>query len=328
MDGALDPRQLECFIAAAEELNLNRAAARLHMSQPPLTRRIHRLEQTVGAELFRRTPKGLELTAAGATLLERAYRVVTLSSRAIEFARRANSGEIGHLAVGYYDAAILDPIPALLRQFLALHPDVTVGFELVVKRKQVDYLRDRLLHVGFGRHFTDEPGVMCRRVLTECLFVAVPTTTAAQWGRTAKVADLRQRPLVLFPPTRPDFADEVIDMCRRAGFTPRVAVEADDVIAGLAYVAIGVGVAVVHESATKTRPNGVTFIRLQDAPVSDYCCVYLADDMPPTLKLFADFLSSRELSSQGQLEPTPSAPTRTPGAVKATDRPRAVSGTG
>lgn len=288
----LDPRQLECFIAVAEELNLNRAAIRLHMSQPPLTRRIQRLERELGVVLFRRTAGGMELTEAGAVFLERAYRIVALSTRAVERARLASDGEIGHLSVGYYDSAILDRIPALLRGFLDGHRGVTVSIELIAKHNQIDYLRDKVLHVGFGRHYPDEPGIACCPVGFEPLYVAMHCSRAEDWRGPAAVADLRDQPLIVYPAARPEFADEVIDMCMRAGFTPRVAIEAEDVIACLAYVALGTAIAVVPESVTKARPDGVVFIPLDDAPLAPLYCVHLRDNSAPTLRLFIEYLDA------------------------------------
>lgn len=289
----LDPRQLECFIAVAEELNLNRAAVRLHMSQPPLTRRIQRLERDIGVELFRRTAGGVELTEAGTAFLERAYRIVSLSTRAVERARLAADGEVGHLSVGYYNSAVLDGIPALLRGFIEMHRAVTVSFELVPKHNQIDHLRDRVLHLGFGRHYPSEPGITCRAVLYEPLYVAMHHTRSLDWTTPAAIADLRDVPLIVYPATRPEFADEVIDMCLRAGFSPRVAIEAEDEVSCLAYVALGTAVAVVPESATKTRPDGVTFIPLRDAPPAPLYCAYLGANTAPTLRLFIDYLDQR-----------------------------------
>jgi LysR family transcriptional regulator, benzoate and cis,cis-muconate-responsive activator of ben and cat genes len=290
---AVDPRQLEAFIAVAEELNINRAAARLHMTQPPLTRRIKRLERDVGASLFRRTAGGMEITEPGAVLLERAYRIVALSASAIEKTRRARAGEIGHLAVGYYDPAIIHGIPALLNQFLDQHPGVTVSFELVRKRTQIEYLRDKLLHIGFGRVYHDEPGISCRSVISEDLYVAVKGSEVTEPRQAMSVSDLRGQPLIIYPPTRPGFGDEVIRMCLEAGFAPVVAVEAEDVIACLAYVAIGSAIAVVPESAAKTNVHGVTFVPLIDAPPSRLNCVYLTANRAPTLALFRAFLEAQ-----------------------------------
>jgi LysR family transcriptional regulator, benzoate and cis,cis-muconate-responsive activator of ben and cat genes len=289
---AVDPRQLECFIAVAEELNLNRAAARLHMTQPPLTRRIKKLERDLGVSLFRRTAGGMEITEPGMVLLERAYRIVALSTRAIEKTRLASAGEVGHLAVGYYDAAILHGIPSLLSRFLDKHPDVTVSFELVRKRTQIEYLRDKLLHVGFGRDYDDEPGIACRTVVSENLYVAVKGSQVTDPGQLMSISDLRGRPLIIYPPTRPGFADEVIHMCLGAGFSPVLAIEAEDVVACLAYVAIGAAIAVVPESAAKTQAHGVTFVPLVDAPPSRLNCVYLTANRAPTLALFRDFLDA------------------------------------
>jgi len=301
----LDPRQLECFIAVAEELNINRAAARLHMSQPPLTRRIQRLEREVGVELFRRTAGGMELTEAGAVFLERAYRIVALSTRAVERTRLAGDGEIGHLSIGYYDSAIIDGIPALIREFLDAHKAVTVSFELIAKHNQIDYIRDKVLHLGFGRHYPDEPGIHCRPVWFEPLYVAMHRSRSLDWNSPATLADLRDQPQILYPAARPEFADEVIDMCLRAGFSPRVAIEAEDVISCLAYVALGTAVAVVPESATRTRPDGVVFIPLRDAPPAALYCAYLCSNTAPTLRLFIDFLDKR---TPGLSEPAPARP--------------------
>jgi len=289
----LDPRQVECFIAVAEELNLSRAAARLHMSQPPLSRRIKRLEHEVGVELFRRTAGGMALTEAGAVFLERAYRIVALSTRAVERAQLAGDGEIGHLSVAYYDSAICDTIPALIREFIALHRKVTVNIELVPKHTQIDYLRDRVLHLGFGRYYPEEPGIVCRPVAYESLYIALHHARTLEWGRHATVANLKDQPQILFPAARPEFADEVIDMCLRAGVTPRVAIEAEDVISCLAYVALGTAIAVVPESATKIRYDEVVFIPLRDAPPAPLYCVYLESAPAPTLRLFVDFLNGR-----------------------------------
>lgn len=312
---AADPRQLECFIAVAEELNINRAAARLNMTQPPLTRRIQRLEHDVGAELFRRTPGGMELTEAGRVLLERAYRIVTLTAHAVERARKASAGEIGHLSVGYYDSAILDGIPAILSEFRRLHPGVTVSFELVPGRAQADCVRDNLLHVGFGRDYAPYSDIVCRTVALEKLYVAVREPALFPAGRPAAVADLRDRPMAVYPATRPGFAADVIRMCRDAGFSPVLAVEADDGVACMAYVAVCDAIAVVPASATKRRTHGVTFIPLADAPPAKLDCIWLASNQSPALALLTRFLTERADASSGPGDGADQPPPGTPPSI-------------
>jgi DNA-binding transcriptional LysR family regulator len=288
----LDPRQLECFIAVAEELNLSRAAARLHMTQPPLTRRIHQLEHDLQVELFRRNAGGMELTEPGVELLARAYRIVALSNHAAEHTRLAASGGTGTLRVGFFDTAILGAVPALLRRFTAEVPNVAISLERVRKSVQVDYLRDNVLHVGFGENYTAEAGITMRTVAAEQLHLAFSDREPFLGRTDTSLADLESRPLVLYPRNRPGFADSVVDMCVQAGFAPTVAVEAEDIISCLAYVSIGAGVAVVPQSATHVRPDDVYFLPMRDAVPARVSCVYLAANNSPVLARFISFLDT------------------------------------
>jgi DNA-binding transcriptional LysR family regulator len=290
---ALDPRQLECFIAVAEELNLKRAATRLYMTQPPLTRRIHRLEKAVGADLFDRTATGMELTAAGTELLAQAHRIVQLSRQAVESVALARAGEVGPLEVGYHDPVVVAGVPELLGEFLGQHPRVDVRFHKVPKRAQIDHLRDRSLHVAFGRDLVDAPGIVARPVINEDLYVAYrPDIYAIERGCLAP-SDLNGLPLVVYPAQRGGFVDELFRRCRDAGFAPLVAAEAEDVVATLAYVALGSAVGVVPESATSVHARGVTFERLHGMNPAQVICIYHDDNRPPTLDLFVTFLEGR-----------------------------------
>jgi DNA-binding transcriptional LysR family regulator len=110
------------FLALAEELNFGRAAARLHMAQPPLTRQIRAIEEELGTELFVRTPKGVELTAAGQTLLDEVPNILSLAERARERTQRAGQGLTGQLDVGIFGSGVLDVIPRLLAAFHQARP--------------------------------------------------------------------------------------------------------------------------------------------------------------------------------------------------------------
>ena len=290
---ALDPRQLECFIAVAEELNLGRAAIRLHMTQPPLTRRIHRLEQAVGADLFRRTTTGVELTEAGSELLERAYRIVELSRHALESVALADAGELGALRVGYNDPVVVAGVPKLLGEFVDRHPRVDVRFHYVLKRQQMDYLHDRSLHVVFSRDYPDTPGVVARTVMTEDLYVVYRPDVFTIGPSEPTPEDLRDLPLVMYPGEHGGFVDELFRRCRRAGFAPQVAAEAEDVVATLAYVSLGTAIGIVPESATTVHARGVTFRRLSGLSPVEVTCIYVAEDRPRTLELFVSFLDEK-----------------------------------
>src|SRR5205814_1745559 len=131
---------------------------------------------------------------------------------AVESTRLAQAGEHGHLNIGFYDSAIRDGIPRVVRGFIQAHPDVTVSFEYMPKALQADHVRDKLLHVGFGYDdYLEESGITRHRVLSESLYVAMHEQRAAEWPSPAHVADLENQPLVVYPRTRPAFGDVVID---------------------------------------------------------------------------------------------------------------------
>lgn len=284
-------RQLECFIAVAEEANLSRAAVRLHMTQPPLTRRIKRLERDVGAVLFDRTTTGLELTEAGAVLLEKAYRILALTDQAVERTRTAGAGALGRLTVGYNGSTIFEAVPRLLAAFLAEHPEVTLRLERAAKNVQAEAIRDGRMHIGFGRLYHEELGLRVRHVLGEPLFCALGAQHRLGDRDALRVADLREVPLVLFPSApRPSFADVVSEMCRRGGFVPQVAHEAEDVVTALAQVAATGAAAVVPRSATNVTLPGMRFTPLLDGPEQAVECLYREGGRSPVLRSLLDFL--------------------------------------
>lgn len=283
----LDETQLRCFIAVAEEGHMGRAAARLHMSQPPLTRRISRLEREIGVRLFERGPAGMALTEPGRVLLERAYRIVRMSEHAVERTRRAQSGEVGRLIVGYFGSTVYDAVPRLLRSFLETRPEVELTLEPATKEEQADALRDGRMTLGFGRNYRDEGGLSVVEVVSEPLMLAAPDNLVGMARDAVSVADLRDLDLVLFPAaSRPSFADEVEQVCRAAGFSPRCVREAPDVVSALAYAATGRMVTVVPRSAANVTMPGLRFMELRGAPEQQVSCIYRTDDINPVLHGF------------------------------------------
>jgi DNA-binding transcriptional LysR family regulator len=145
----MEIRQLKYFAVLAEELNFNRAAARLHMSQPPLTRQIQQIESELGAQLFLRLPRGLELTPAGASLQDDARRILGQLEVAKDRAGKAGRGQIGRLDVGIFGSAILNHIPRLLLQFRNRYPEVQISLHEQTKSEQLQALREKRITIGF-----------------------------------------------------------------------------------------------------------------------------------------------------------------------------------
>jgi DNA-binding transcriptional LysR family regulator len=294
----VDVRQLECFIAVAEERHVGRAAARLHMTQPPLTRRISRLEREIGAQLFVRTLTGVELTGAGLVLLERAYRIVALTKNAVDRTRLADAGEAGALAVGYFGSMIYDLVPRLLRQFLDARPHVTIVIERAPKDTQAEAIRDGRMHIGFSREYPSEPDLAVRHIIAEPLFAAIPDDHPLLAATEVRLADIQSEPLVLFPSApRPSFADAVTQLLTRTGTPARIGAEAADVVTALTYVSVARLFAIVPKSATNVALPGVAYVRLTDAPPETLSCIYRATETPTLIRAFLDFLDHLDLGA-------------------------------
>ncbi len=286
----MDLRHLRYFVAVAEEQNIGRAAARLHISQPPLTRQIQQLEEELGVTLFNRTPRGMELTQAGQLFLEEARNIRSLVEQATERTQRAGQGKLGRIDVAIFGSAILDAIPKLLLAFRTRHPDVKVVLHTMTKAEQIAALRQRRISVGFNRMLAPLDDLETRQVTTEKLLLAVRADHPLARQASIAFTELRHHPLVLFPTGgRPSFIDKVIGLCSERGFQPQISQEVGDAVTGVALVAGGFGVCLVPESATTLQFPGVVYAPLSDTPPNffvDLSCVYRRDDSSPILAAF------------------------------------------
>lgn len=288
----MDLRHLRYFIAVAEEENIGRAAARLHISQPPLTRQIQQLEEELGVRLFTRTPKGMELTQAGELFLEEARNIRSVVEQATERTQRAGQGKLGRLDIAIFGSGILDAIPKLLLAFRNEHPEVKIVLHTMTKAEQLDALRQRRITVGFNRMLAPLPDLATELVATEPLLLAVNQDHPLAREASVSFRMLAEHPMVLFPTgVRPNFIDKVMRLCEVAGFVPKVSQEVGDAVTGVALVAGGFGICLVPESVTVLTLPGVVFRPVHDAPPNahiDLSCLYRTDDRSPILSEFLE----------------------------------------
>ena len=287
----MELRLLKSFITVAEELNIGRAALRLHISQPPLTRQIQQLEEEIGATLFLRTTRGVELTDAGSLLLEEARNILSLTEQAAEKTYKAGQGRLGRIDVGIFGSGIFGAIPRILLAYRQAYPDVNIVLHSMNKGEQVAALRQRRLTVGFNRLLQQTPDISSEVILMEKLYLAV--TDNHPFFEKASVAwhELAGQPLVAFPSgTRPGFIDRVIALCKEDGFQPRIVQEVGDAVNGVALVATGFGLCIVPESAINLKLPGVEYRPLtrDPSPEVDLSCIYRTDDESPVLQTFLD----------------------------------------
>ena len=254
--------QLRGFVAVAEELHFGRAAARLKMTQPPLSRQIQKLERVVGAQLLERDNRRVALTAAGEVFFGEARRLLALADTAPELARRVSSGSHGVVRIGFTAASTYGTLGRLIDTVAGGLPDIDLDLHEMVTREQVAALLNEEVDLGLARPPFDSETFGSRLLRREALLVAVPTGhRLMDLGREVVAADLAAEPVVMHSPTQARyFYDLVVSLVPAA--SQNAVHTVSQVLTMLWLVAAGRGIAFVPASATRLPIDGVGFVRL------------------------------------------------------------------
>jgi len=286
----MELRRLRYFLAVADERHFGRAAAHLGIAQPPLSRQIQALERELGLTLFDRSRRQVELTTAGAVLVDHARRLLDGAERAAIDARRAGRGDVGRLVVGYPSSIAYSGLTELLRAYRARHPGVELALHEGSPQAVVDALNARRMDVGFVRGPIDEPALRSERVLDEPLLVAMADDHPLRGRGAMRLASLAEQPFVLFPRERsPWFYDLIVRLCREAGFEPRVAQQAPAVDV-VSLVAVGLGVAIVPASWRGLRREGIVFRAIVGDPRTELLLCASAGEVAPAAARFIELV--------------------------------------
>lgn len=287
----VDLRLLRQFVAVAEELHFHRAAARLHMSQPPLTAAIRRLEEEIGSELILRGNRTLGLTAAGAVLLEEARLLLQQADRALLATQDAAAGRTGSIRLGYVGSALYGRLPEVIRNFRQANADVRLELIEATSARQIQMLREKRLDVGVViPPVFDAEDMQLQPFDTDRLAIALPRAHPLAQGDAVTIAELADEPFVLWPAREGrGFHSQVVRLCAAAGFTPRVVQEAHGMHAVLSLVAVEAGISVVPASMVGFRSEEVAYRHLQgdEAGFELHLCVR-SDESLPAVRLFLD----------------------------------------
>jgi DNA-binding transcriptional LysR family regulator len=292
----LELRQLRYFVAVAEELHFGRAAARLHMTQPPLSQAIAALEELLGAPLFLRNRRTVELAAAGIALLPEARRLLAQADALPELARRAAGGEAGRLALAFVTSCDYSVLPPFLRRYSERYPDVHLvpaGSDLrragrgtaarTHRRRPADPAaagqgagRTRL-HQGAGR--AADP-------------VRPAGLAALEKHKPVRLQDLPRLPLIIFPrEISPALHDAILSCFATAGITPVIGQLAIQMQTIVSLVSAGMGLALVPQSVSNLMRPGVEYRALADpTPLVETGIAWRRDNPSPVLKGFLELL--------------------------------------
>jgi DNA-binding transcriptional LysR family regulator len=265
----MELRHLRYFIAVAEEGHVTRAAERLGLQQPPLSQQIRALERELDVQLFRRKPRGVELTDAGRALLADARAILAHVDHAFAATRRTARGEEGRISVGFTSSAPFHPfVPRVIRAFRDAFPLVSLTLEESGTTELIKGLRGERLDAVFIRTPVSDPeGLVVNPLLEEPMLVAIPKGhPLARRGRGNKGLPLKSLAAETFivyrRPEGPGLYDAIIAACHAAGFSARVGQEAPRIVSTLNLVAAGLGISLVPASLQRMHMDGVVYRRL------------------------------------------------------------------
>ena len=264
----MELRQLRYYVAIAEEGSFSQAAARLHVSQPPLSTQIKALEDELGVRLLARSNRGVGLTAAGTVFFEEARAILARLDHARARTLEAEHGEVGLLSVGFVSIADYGVLPPALKRFRAAFPQVEVQLHELTTDRQIRELRASRLDLGIGLAPVDEPDLEYSSLLREELMLAAPSSHPAL--KRAGAVDLRTlvKASFIVPPRdiAPGLYDLAISHCRSVGFAPRITQHARQMQTVVGLVSSGMGVALVPSSVSQLQRAGVEYRRLRGKP--------------------------------------------------------------
>lgn len=289
----MDLRLLRAFIAVAEELHFTRAAQRLHMAQPPLSRQIRQLEEELGVLLLNRARRRVELTAPGRQFLASAREILAQVDRAVAQVRRMGLGETGRLAIGMISSvAFEETLPRVLRAYRARYPDVSISLMEMGADEQMQALREERIQIGFLRPPLREHGLALTPFIREPLVAVLPAGHPLAARRRIPLRALAGDPFVVVPRSRAlGGLDLVLEACGRAGFTPEVAQEALELQSVIGFVAAGFGVSLLPGTAAKLVHSGVAFVALAPPErLVEIPAVHLPEHASPLIAGFLEVL--------------------------------------
>ncbi len=286
----MEIRQLRYFVAVAEELHFTRASVQLQISPPSLTEHIQGLETELGVRLLNRTKRTVALTDAGIAFLKEAQSALLHAERATVVARRAGRGEIGRVEIGYVSSASYTGIlTSAVATYRAAHPQVQLVIRKTETSRQLDQILEEKLDLGFLRPPNDyPPGISSFLVARQPLIVALPRDHRLVASKPVTVRELADENFIVpsFELERGIF-QHTSELCRAAGFVPKIAERAPDFVTILTMVAAGFGVAIVPKACDRIQIPGIVYgVLTPQARPAELSLAFRHDERAPAVVAF------------------------------------------
>ncbi len=285
-------RHIRYFMAVAEELHFRRAAERLGIAQPALSRAIRYLEKDLGVELFERTNRSVAITAAGKTFFDGCLTIVNSIEHVVDNARRVSEGQIGALRIGYTDTAISGVLPSQLKAFQDQQPGIVLQPHHDVTTTQLQKLDQGVLDFGFVTGPINRSGYEQCQIESERFVCVVNETHPLATRNSIQLEEISDENFVHGSSKDwQQFYSYLFPLCRRSGFEPRIVQEAYNTAGILGLVACGMGITILTDNVRNSIIPGLVVLDLEDVvELLQTMAVWRLDVMTGSKKLFADFL--------------------------------------
>ncbi len=256
----MELRHLRYFSTVATELHFGRAAEKLHIAQPPLSKQIQDLEAELGFELFNRTKRSISLTPAGQAFLVEVTQIFQQLDRAIDIGRKTSRGELGQISIGFVGSATYNILPVMLQQFRDRYPHVQIELHELTTDRQLIWLREGRIDIGLIRPPIIDKDFTSEVIFQESLVVALPTNHHLAKLDSVDLSLLAAEPFILFPrQLAPGLYDPIIAICQAAGFSPQVVQECIQMQTIVSLVSANMGVSILPESIQEAQRQGVVY---------------------------------------------------------------------
>ncbi|HEX7912431.1 MAG TPA: LysR family transcriptional regulator [Paraburkholderia sp.] len=261
----MELRHLRYFVAVAEEQNFTRAAERLHIAQPPLSRQIQQLEEMLGVQLFERGSRPLKLSDTGRFFYSHAVQLLAQTAELESMTKRVGKIERS-MSIGYVGSTLYGMLPKIIRRFRDQNPAVELTLHDLSTMDQIKALKEGRIDVGFGRIRHEDPSVRRIVLREERMIVALPVGHSLTLSKSAlSLHDLLAETLIIFPKApRPSFADQVLAAFHDRSLKPHRVYETRELQIALGLVAAGEGIAIVPSSVYGLKRDDVSYMNLDD----------------------------------------------------------------